>query len=205
MSDDRLPAETDPPISEDLQQRGIDFLQGLLASGKVDLDRFQEALDALLVAQTHADFASVVRSLPPPVEFTAPTRRRQEPLEITTSMGEVRLEGRWQVSRLTKVQTGMGTVIIDLSEAEFDDWDVEIVVHTHMGAITVIVPRGVEVRQVGRSGPVDIALETPIPGFPVVRLSATCDMGTIRVIHPTEKRGRRRRWRRQGGKTRPRP
>ena len=102
-------------------------------------------------------------------------------------MGEVRLEGRWQVSRLTKIDTGMGSVTIDLSQAEFDDWDVEIVVHTHMGEITVIVPRGLEVRPVGRSGPVNTALEPPIPGFPVVRLSATCDMGTIRVMHPAEK------------------
>ena len=68
-------------------------------------------------------------------------------------MGEVRLEGRWQVSRLTKIDTGMGSVTIDLSQAEFDDWDVEIVVHTHMGAITVIVPRGLEVRPVGRERP----------------------------------------------------
>ena len=103
MDDDGLPAETEPPVSEELQQRGIDFLQGLLASGKVDLDRFEKALDALLGAHTHADFAWVVRSLPPPVEFTPPARRRQEPLEISTSMGEVRLEGRWQVSRLTKI------------------------------------------------------------------------------------------------------
>jgi hypothetical protein len=103
VDDDGLPAETGPPVSEDLQQRGIDFLQGLLASGKVDLDRFQEALDAMLGAQTQADFASVVRSLPPPVDFTPPARRRQEPLQISTSMGEVRLEGRWQMSRLTKI------------------------------------------------------------------------------------------------------
>ena len=121
MNDDGLPAETEPPVSEDPQQRGIDFLQGLLASGKVDLDRFHRALDALLGAPTQADFASVVRSLPPPVEFTAPARRRQEPLEISSSMGEVRLEGRWQVSRLTKIETGIGSVTIDLSQAEFDD------------------------------------------------------------------------------------
>ena len=120
-------------------------------------------------------------------------------------MGEVRLEGRWQVSRLTKIDTGMGSVTIDLSQAEFDDWDVEIVVHTHMGAITVIVPRGLEVRPAGRSGPVNTALEPPIPGFPVVRLSATCDMGTIRVMHPAEKRPRRRRWPRRRGETTPRP
>src|SRR5258708_4549190 len=159
----------------------------------------------MLEVHTHADFASVVRSLPPPVEFTPPARRRQEPLKISTSMGEVRLEGRWQVSRLTKIDTGMGDVTIDLSQAEFDDWDVEIVAHTNMGTITVIVPCGLEVRPVGRSGPVNIALEPPIPGFPVVRLSATCDMGTIRVMHPTEKRQRRRRWRRRRGRTTPRP
>ena len=205
MNDDGLPAETEPAISEDLEQRGIDFLQGLLASGTVDLDRFQTALDALLRAHTQADFASVVRSLPPPVDFTPPARRRQEPLEISTSMGEVRLEGRWQVSRLTKIDTGMGSVTIDLSQAEFDDWDVEIVVHTHMGEITVIVPRGLEVRPVGRSGVVNTALEPPVPGFPVVRLSATCDMGTIRVMHPTEKKQRRRKWRRRRSKTPPRP
>ena len=187
MNDDGLPAETGSPVSEDVQQRGIDFLQGLLASGKVDLDRFQNALGALLEAHTQADFASVVRGLPSPVEFTPPARQRQEPLEISTSMGDVRLEGRWQVSRLTKIDTGMGNVTIDLSQAEFDDWDVKIVVRTGMGTITVIVPRGLEVRPVGRNGPVSTTLEPPIPGFPVVRLSATSNMGAIRVMHPTEK------------------
>jgi hypothetical protein len=208
MNGDGLPPETEPPVSEDLRQRGIDYLQELLASGKVDLDRFHAALDAMLGVHAQADFASVVRSLPAPVEFTPPARRRQEPLEISTSMGEVRLEGRWQASRLTKIDTGMGDVTIDLSQAEFDDWDIEIAAHTHMGTITVIVPRGFEVRPVGRSGPVNTALEPPIPGFPVVRLSATCDMGAIRVMHPAEKaeKGeRRRRWPRRRGKTAPRP
>jgi Cell wall-active antibiotics response 4TMS YvqF len=205
MNGDGLPAHTEPPVSEDLRQRGIGYLQELLASGTVDLGRFQAALDALLGARTQADFASAVRSLPAPVEFTPPARQRQEPLEISTSMGEVRLAGRWQVSRLTTIDTGMGDVTIDLSQAEFDDWDVEIVAHTHMGTITVIVPRGLEVRPVGRSGPVNTTLEPPIPGFPVVRLSATCDMGTIRVMHPAETTQPRRRWPRRRNKTTPRP
>ena len=118
----------------------------------MDLDRFQEVLDALLGARTRSEFASVVRSLPP-VEFTPPTRHRQEPLEIVTSMGEVRLEGRWQVSRLTKIDIGMGAVVIDLREAEFDDWDVEIVAHTKMGSITVIVPPGLENPTSGQEQP----------------------------------------------------
>ena len=191
MDDDRLPAETEPLVSEDLRERGIKVLQGLLASGTVDLDSFQRALDGLLKARTHADFAAVLRSLPPPVQFTPPALRREEALEISTSMGEVRLEGRWQVGSLTKIDTGMGDVTIDLTEAEFDDWDVRIVVNVGMGSVTVIAPAGLDVRQVGKNTAFNSTLQEPIPGFPVVRLSAPCTMGTIRLMHPKEKRQRR--------------
>ena len=189
-----LPAEAGPPVSDDVRRRAIAFLQGLVAGGKVDLDRFQQTLDRMLQANAEDELAAAVRSLPAPVELTPRARRRQEPLEISTSMGEVRLDGRWQVSRVTKISVGMGAVTIDLTGAEFDDWDVEIVVHARMGEITVIVPRGFDVRLVGRNGPVKAVVEPPVPGFPVVRLSAMSDMGTIRVVHPRET-AQRRRWR----------
>ena len=197
VTSDGPPVEAAPPISEDLRQRGIVVLQGHFASGKVDEDDFQSSLDGLLRVRTEGEFASIMRSLPPPVALTSPNRRRQEPLEITTSMGELRLDGRWQVGHLTKIDTGMGTVIIDLTEAEFDDWDVQIIVHTSMGAITVISPPGLDIRLVGRNGPVTTSLEPPIPGFPVVRLSATSDMGTIRIVNATQRPQRRKRWRRR--------
>lgn len=194
---DGLPVGAEPQISEDLRQRGIVVVQGLFADGKVDQNAFEQALDGLLAVQSEAEFASLMRSLPPPVAVTPPARRRQEPLEIATSMGEVRLDGRWQVGRLTRIEVGMGTVIVDLTEAEFDDWDVEIVAHTRMGAITVIAPAGLDVRLVGRNGPVSSSLKPPIPGFPVVRLSATSDMGVISVVNPTERPARRKRWHRR--------
>jgi hypothetical protein len=197
VTSDGLPVESDSPISDDLRQRGIAVLQGLFAGGKVDDERFQESLDGLFRVRTEAEFASMIRSLPPPVALTTPARRRQEPLEIVTAMGEVRLDGRWQVGRLTKIDTGMGAVIVDLSEAEFDDWDVEIVAHTRMGAITVITPPGVDIRLVGRNGLVTTSLEPPIPGFPVVRLSATSDMGEVHVVNTAEQPTRRKRWRRK--------
>lgn len=199
MSDNRLPAETEPPVSEGLRQRGIDFLQELLASGKVDLDRFQVALDGLLGAGTYADFASVVRGLPPPVPFTPVGRRREEALKIFTATSDVRLTGRWQVGHLTKIHTGLGSVTIDLTEAEFDGWDVKIVVHTGMGSVTVIAPRGLDIRQVGWIAAVKNALEEPIPGFPVVQLSASCGRGTVRLLHPKERTQRGWRWRRRRG------
>src|SRR5207302_796832 len=73
--------------------------------------------------------------------------------------------GRWQVGRLTKIDTGLGDVTIDLTEAEFDDWDVKIVVRVNMGSVTVIAPQGLDVRQVGRGTAVNSTLQEPIPGF----------------------------------------
>lgn len=204
MDDDRLPAEGEPLVSEDLREREIEVLQGLLASGTVDLNRFQTALDGLLRVRTHADFASLVRSLPPPVPFTPAVRRRQEPLEISSGMGDVRLAGRWQVGRLTKIETGMGNVTIDLTEAEFDDWDVKIVVRVGMGSVTIIAPEGLDVRQVGKVSAATSTLREPVPGFPVVRLSASCNMGTIRLMHPKQKRQRRWGWPRRRSQAAPR-
>lgn len=198
VTSDKLPVGAEPQISEDVRQRGIVVVQGLFADGRVDQNAFQQALDVLLAVHSEAEFASLMRSLPPPVAVTPPARQRQEPLEIKTSMGEVRLDGRWQVGRLTKIETGMGAVIVDLTEAEFDDWDVQIVVHTRMGAITVISPPGLDIRLVGRNSPVTTSIEPPIPGFPVVRLSATSDMGVVSVVNPTEPQPRRKRWHRRG-------
>jgi hypothetical protein len=192
-----LPADPELPISEEVRQRGIELAQELHAVGKLGLDQFHLALDRLLAVRTEPDFVAVIRSLPPPVEFTPPALRRQEPFEISVGMSEVRLEGRWQVGRATKISTGMGSVTIDLTQAEFDEWDVEIVVHTGMGEITVIAPRGFDIRQVGRSGAITTVIEPPIPGFPVVRLSATSDMGTIRIAHQAAPAQLRRRWHRR--------
>ena len=165
VNDDRLPVETEPPISEDVRQRGIDVLQGLLASGKVDLDRFK-VLSMAVGARTFAEFASVVRSLRLPSNSL---RRRGgvKPAGDLHLDGRRFAKGRWQVGRLTKIRTGTGMVIIDLTEAEFDAWDVDIDVHTNMGWVTVIAPRGVDVRQVGKSAAVKSTLDDPIPGFPV--------------------------------------
>jgi tRNA U34 5-carboxymethylaminomethyl modifying GTPase MnmE/TrmE len=55
----------EPPISEAIRRRGIDFLQRAFAHNKMDLEHFQRALDEMLAARTEGDFVSVVRALPP--------------------------------------------------------------------------------------------------------------------------------------------
>jgi hypothetical protein len=75
---------------------------------------------------------------PTPVRGSQPAalgRKHSGGAAASRAVGDLHLDrgrfvsgDRWQVGRLTKTRTGIGAVTIDLTEAEIDDWDVEIVV-----------------------------------------------------------------------------
>jgi Cell wall-active antibiotics response 4TMS YvqF/Domain of unknown function (DUF1707) len=179
-------------MQEDARTRATEFLKDLYAAGDIDADRFDAGVAGLLAATSDAELAGVVRSLPPPIALTSPDRRLDQPLEIHSGMRRLRLGGRWQVARETHVSAGLGSVKIDLTEAEFDDRDVELHVLTGWGSITIIVPRGVRVQITRHRGGVDTRLEPPLPGSPVVLLDATTNIGKIHLRHPRPRELRRR-------------
>jgi hypothetical protein len=126
------------------------------------------------------------------VAFTSPDRRLARPLEIHSGIGRLRLTGRWQVARETHVSADLGSVKIDLTEAEFDDRDVELHVYTGGGSITIIVPPGVGVQIIKHRGGVDLRLEPPLPGAVLVRLDVTTNIGRVHLRHPRPRELKRR-------------
>lgn len=171
-------------MSEDAQHRATEFLKELYAAGHIDEGRFDTGVAGLLAATTDAELAEVVRALPSPVALTSPDRLLGQPLEIHSGMRRLRLAGRWQVARETHLSADLGSVRIDLTEAEFDDRVIDLHVYTGWGSITIIVPRGVGVQVVHHRGGVDSRLEPPVPGLPLVRLDATTNIGKVRLRHP---------------------
>ena len=123
-------------------------------------------------------------SLPAPVALTSPQQRLAKPLEINGGMGRLRLTGRWQVARETHVSADLGSVLIDLTEAEFDDHVVDLHVYTGCGSVTIIVPPGVGVQLIKHRGGVDSRLDPPIPGLPLIRLDVTTNIGRVHLRHP---------------------
>ena len=79
--------------------------------------------------------------MPTPVALTSRERRLAEPLEIRSGLGRLRLAGRWQVASQTRISAELGSIRLDLTEAEFDDHVVDLHVYTGWGSITIIVPR----------------------------------------------------------------
>ncbi|HSS91442.1 MAG TPA: hypothetical protein VLL69_19175 [Streptosporangiaceae bacterium] len=180
-------------MSEDAQHRATEFLKELYAAGRIDEGRLDTGVAELLAARTDAEVAEAVRALPAPVALTSPDRRLDQPLTIHSGMRRLRLTGRWQVARETHVSADLGSVRIDLTEAEFDGRDIDLHVYTGWGGITIIVPRGVGVQVLRQYGGVDSRLEPPVPGLPLIRLDATTNIGKVRLRHPGPRGGKRRR------------
>lgn len=177
---------------DDAQRRATEFVKDLYAAGDIDAAQLDAGVAGVLAARSEAELAGVVRSLPAPVALTSPDRRLAKPLEINGGIGRLRLTGRWQVARETHVSADLGSVLIDLTEAEFDDHVVDLHVYTGWGSITIIVPRGVAVQVIHHRGGVDSRLEPPVPGLPLIRLDVTTNIGKVRLRHPGP-RGRRKR------------
>ena len=177
---------------DDAQRRATEFVKELYAAGDIDAAQLEASVTGVLAARTEAELAEVVRSLPAPVALTSPQQRLAKPLEINGGMGRLRLTGRWQVARETHVSADLGSVLIDLTEAEFDDHFVDLHVYTGWGSITIIVPRGVAVRLTHHKGGMDMRLDPPVPGLPLVRLDATTNIGRIHLRHPGAPRRARR-------------
>ena len=176
----------------DAQRRATEFVKDLYAAGDIDAAQLDTSVAGVLAARTEAELAGVMRSLPVPVALTSPDRRLTRPLEIKGGMGRMRLTGRWQIARETHVSADLGSVLIDLTEAEFDDRVVDLHVYTGWGSITIIVPRGVAVQLTHHKGGTDMRLEPPVPGLPLVRLDATTHIGRIHLRHPGAPRRVRR-------------
>jgi hypothetical protein len=170
--------------AEDAHQQATEFVKELYASGHIDAGRFDASVTGILTATTEAELAEVVRSLPQPVVLTSADRRLTNPLEIRSGIGRLRLTGRWQVGKQTHVSADLGSITIDLSEAEFDDDVIDLHVYTGCGSITIIVPRGVRIQIIRHRGGLNSRLEPPVPGLPLIRLDLTTNIGRIRLRHP---------------------
>ncbi|MEY2426575.1 MAG: hypothetical protein QOI61_2147 [Actinomycetota bacterium] len=179
--------ETDDHIYADVRERVIELLRASLGDGRMSIVQFEEAMGTALASNSEAELTDLVRRLAPPVRITPADRRMDEPLVIESKgmFGDIRLRGRWQVARKTKVQTGPSKIIIDLTEAEYDDWNIDLTLQTGLGDVILTVPRGMNIQWAGVSaGAHTSKLDPPTPGYPTIRLNVMIGFGRLRLKHP---------------------
>ncbi|MGW2637294.1 DUF1707 SHOCT-like domain-containing protein [Streptomyces sp. NPDC001348] len=169
------------------RERVAEVLRDALAEGRLDMEEFEERLEATYKARTYGELTPITRDLPTPGTGAggAPAvSLRKEPAASGdwagrivggegSSAGAVAImsgfqrKGRWTVPKRFTCFAFWGGGEIDLREAYFADREVEITCVSIMGGMQVVVPPGVEVvvRGLGIMGGFDHR-EEGVPGEP---------------------------------------
>lgn len=148
-------------------------LNAALETGHLTTTEFGDRLTNAYAAQTPADLAPLVRDIPVP-------ETRQH-----TMLGTIKRGGRWRLAAYTAISTTVGSVKLDLSDAEIVGPEAAVAVRTSVGTIKVWVPADWRVEVYGGSsiGGWRVA-ENQLPpevAAPTLRLRLDSFLGTVKV------------------------
>ncbi|MEV7562547.1 DUF1707 domain-containing protein [Streptomyces sp. NPDC089795] len=170
MSDER-PEKPLPELraSDADRDRVVERLRDAVAEGRLDMEEFEERLDAAYKSRTYAELEPLTRDLPAPTGGPLTTATAAaEPWSgriggaggsatAVAVMSGFQRKGRWTVPARFDAVAFWGGGELDLREAEFGQREVVINCVAVMGGIEITVPPGVEldVRGVGFMGAFD--------------------------------------------------
>ncbi|MER7828364.1 DUF1707 domain-containing protein [Streptomyces sp. NPDC096097] len=159
MSDER-PQKPLPELraSDADRDRVVERLRDAVAEGRLDMEEFEERLEAAYTSRTYAELEPLTRDLPVPEggPVAGPTAA-VEPwagriggagggsATAVAVMSGFQRKGRWTVPARFDAVAFWGGGELDLREAEFAQREVVINCVAVMGGIEITVPPGVEV------------------------------------------------------------
>ncbi|MEU3500779.1 DUF1707 domain-containing protein [Streptomyces hundungensis] len=196
------------------RERVAESLRDALAEGRLDMEEFEQRLEAAYTARTHGELEPLVRDLPAPGTpgpAARAVRRPEDEAEVhwpsrighaPTSKGGFALwggfsrKGTWTVARKFTAFAMWGGGDIDLREARFEARETVLRIFTIMGGIGVTVPPelAVQVKGFGVMGAVggSKANGEGTPGSPHVTIVAFALLGGIGVDRKPRKAQRER-------------
>ncbi|MFD6278644.1 DUF1707 domain-containing protein [Streptomyces sp. NPDC060209] len=200
------------------RERVAETLREAVAEGRLEMDEFEQRLDATFKARTHGELVPLVRDLPVPGGLARPVTGsvadRQGssvdwPARIggePTSSGAFAFwggfsrKGRWTVGPKFTAFAMWGGGEIDLREAHFAERDIVIRCFTIMAGMQVTVPPDLNVQVnglgimggFGEHSKLDEEPE-PAPDAPRVKITGFALMGGVGVERKRSKAEKRRR------------
>jgi hypothetical protein len=182
-------------ISDADRQKVADVLREAAGEGRIDLQELDERLELAWGAKTYADLVPITADLHLPVhpQPSGPPAPRPSHLPVAghassvAIMGECKRQGVWSVPEHHSAFALMGSVVLDLRQAQLTSHETLINASTIMGEIKIIVSAHTHVVVdgtpiMGEFGhgkdktPAEIG-----PGSPIVRVRGMAMMGSVTV------------------------
>ncbi|MCX5412295.1 DUF1707 domain-containing protein [Streptomyces sp. NBC_00059] len=199
------------------RERVAETLREAVAEGRLEMDEFEQRLDATYKARTHGELEPLVRDLPVPGTLAGPvtgavSERAGSSADWPSRIGGTATspggfafwggfsrKGHWTVGPRFTSFAMWGGGEIDLREARFAERDVVIRCFTIMGGIQVTVPPDLDVQVrgfgimggFGEHSKLDEESD-PAPGSPRVRVTGFALMGGVGVERKWSRAQKRR-------------
>lgn len=196
----------DPPmdpsrlrISDNDRQKVAEVLREAAGEGRIDLEELDERLELTFAAKTYGDLVPITADLHLPAHPAVPPRPARAPaprpshVPVTghassvAIMGECKRQGVWSMPEHHSAFALMGSVVIDLRQAQLASHDTQINASTIMGEIKIIVPAHLNVVVDGTpimgdytQGKDKVPAEIG-PDSPTVRVRGMSLMGSVNV------------------------
>ncbi|HEY0639514.1 MAG TPA: DUF1707 domain-containing protein [Pseudonocardiaceae bacterium] len=166
------------------------LLQKAVGQGRITIAEFDERMAAAMAARTRGDLNVLVMDIAEPTG--GPAAPGAEPVvkgevKLRSGMGDITRRGYWLVPAVVKVNSGMGSVLLDFTEAELTAPVTTIDAVLGVGDLTVVVPEGAAVDvDEAHAGVGEVKNRTgrPVPGAPRFVVRGTSRMGDIKVVNP---------------------
>jgi hypothetical protein len=193
----RRPEARELRISDEDRHKVAEVLRRAAGEGRIDLEELDERLEATYRAKTYGELVPITVDLPMAGGAGHPTPVPPRPVpsvgpvpRYSTSwavMSESKRLGTWLVAEEQTAFALMGSVVLDMREAQFESREVTVTANAVMGEVKVIVNAAtpVVVEGVGVMGEFSeqrprVALDLE-RGGPVVRVRGVALMGSVHV------------------------
>ena len=134
----------DPPgirIADADRERAAARLQKALAEGRISLTELEERLAVVYAARYEADLrpplADLPSDAPAPVAAALPTGK---PLVLKAGMSTLKRSGDWDVPARLRLQSGMGTIVLDFCDTTIRHPVVDVEVELGAGTVRLLLP-----------------------------------------------------------------
>jgi uncharacterized protein DUF1707/cell wall-active antibiotic response 4TMS protein YvqF len=181
-------------VSDAEREAVVERLNAATSEGRLTLEEFGDRVAEALAARTRGDLNRVVVDLPAPAAgpmiarssaIGAPASTVPSPARTSeiTPVGSVKRGGRWRIDRDMELGTIVGSVKLDLRQAEIGGAEIALHVKTVVGSVKVWIPYGIAVEVSGESvlGSRSVDEDSPGPYAPVLRLRIDTVMGSVKV------------------------
>ncbi len=173
------------------RERVASALHEAAGAGRLTLSELDERLAAVYAARTYAELEPLLADQPDR-DLALPTGSapvpRAESVELRQMGGGLVRRGAWIAPRRVLVTQAMGSSILDYSEAVISDRELEVVLNTGVGDMTIVVPSGSSVDVDGLQVSLG-SLKNRVPGVAApggvrFRVSGEHRVGSVKIVHP---------------------